>query len=441
MNPCINPVPETIPEHEETDTLSHETRKIKHVVAMILIGLIALAGLFLVLVAKNVPEQPVFEFEHAEPMPDDIRPAQLLERLEETAWNAKEDKETELAAVLPSEVSYKPMQTAMPSFAEDEQAQPSDPPPFKETTMVPLSNTLLLTTEVEKEAGQAPISVYAGDQHRASDQSDHNARLDLLSSDDNNALINVALAAQQAQDPYQQQNQQASKHAFLQGKTQQASDTRAESILTKRHSPYTITAGSGLPATLVTGINSDLPGSVMAKINQAIYDTATGNHLLIPQGSTLLGQYDSQISFGQSRVLLVWSRIIFPNGDSVNLSNMPGVDLLGMSGLKDKVNYHTARLFSSVVLFSSFSALGQLGHHDNNTNAAMTDPLSEQTNNETSNNPGIRTAMMDALNQQISSTGNQLIQSHLRIQPTIEIRPGTRFYVMLTRDLVLEKHN
>ena len=119
------------------------------------------------------------------------------------------------------------------------------------------------------------------------------------------------------------------------------------------HRAYTLKAGTILPATLLTAIQSDLPGTLIAKIRQDVFDTATGHYLLIPQGSTLIGRYDASLRFGQSRVLIVWSQLIFPNGKSLPLPHLPGVDESGQSGLHDRVNHHYLRLLSSA-LFTQF---------------------------------------------------------------------------------------
>jgi len=405
---------------EQLENVSEETHKVKRLVVVIFIGLIIITLLFVGLVAKNVPQQPLFEFDDDEPMQQDVRPEQLLERLATKTWG-NTDSANDLATILPSEVNYQPVEDAMTAFVDHNEIPQAD---ITENDNPPaaLNNQLELESEQNKQAGQSPISVYSGNQNHAA-KSKQDMLDALLPSSDYSGLIKAALEAQMGQDSYQQQNQQTSKKSFLQGQEGVVDGDESPAPLKKLKSPYTLAAGSWLPATLVTGINSDLPGRVIAKINQAVYDTAIGNHLLIPQGSTLLGQYDSQVSFGQSRVLLVWSRIIFPNGDSINLNNMPGVDLLGMSGLKDKVNYHTTRLFSSAILFSTFSAVGQMS----------------QSDHDDDNKTSTRSTMAEALGQQMSETGNQLIQKNLHIQPTITIRPGTRFYVMLTKDLVLQK--
>lgn len=115
-------------------------------------------------------------------------------------------------------------------------------------------------------------------------------------------------------------------------------------------SPYQVMAGTIIPAALVTGINSDLPGQVIASVTEPIYDTATGRYLLIPQGTRLIGRYDSQVSFGQRRVLLVWTRLIMPDTSSIALDRLPGIDAAGYSGLEDGVDWHWDRILMGAAL-------------------------------------------------------------------------------------------
>lgn len=216
---------------------------------------------------------------------------------------------------------------------------------------------------------------------------------------------------------YSAQNGQSQKIAFLKSSSQNQ-DVIASQLQTPT-SPYQIMAGTIIPATLVTGINSDLPGTITAKVSRDIFDTASGNYLLIPQGTTIIGAYDSQVTFGQSRVLIAWQRLIFPNGTSFDLNGMPGADLKGMAGLSDLVNHHYARIFGSALLMSVFGAAGQLSQPQNSKQAS-----SEQI-------------IYGAVGQQMSQTSAQLVAKNMDIQPTITIRPGSNFNVLLTRDMVL----
>ena len=219
---------------------------------------------------------------------------------------------------------------------------------------------------------------------------------------------------------YETQNMQKEKAAFLKAASKNRGDHMISSTLTQPISRYQAMAGTIIPASLMTGINSDLPGQIIATTSRNIYDTTTGNYLLIPQGTKVIGAYDSQVAYGQSRVLIAWSRLIFPNGTSFDLQGMPGADLSGMAGLHDLVNNHYLRIFGSALMFSMFGAAGQLSQ--------------PQSNNGVLTNQQI---IYGAIGQQMSNTGAQLVQKNMNIQPTIEIRPWANFNILLTRDMVL----
>lgn len=234
----------------------------------------------------------------------------------------------------------------------------------------------------------------------------------------NKSMIDAAKNMQQSD--YDALNQQNEKKAFLK-RAEGKSDFYLDSDLKKPVSPYEVKAGTIIPAQFETGINSDLPGTITARVSRNIYDTVTGNYLLIPQGTKVIGQYDSQVAYGQERVLMAWSRLIFPNGDSFDLQGQPGVDLAGMSGISDKVNHHTFRVFGSALMFSLFGAVGQLS----------------QPKNETNQFPSNGQIIFGAIGQQLTQTGAQLVMKNMNIQPTIEIRPGAKFNILLTKDMVL----
>lgn len=219
---------------------------------------------------------------------------------------------------------------------------------------------------------------------------------------------------------YAIQNQQDEKKAFL-TKAENTSNFYLDAHLQKPLSNYEVKAGTLIPATFETGINSDLPGTITARVARNIYDTVSGNYLLIPQGTKILGYYDSQIAYGQERILMVWSRLIFPNGDSFDLQGQPGVDLAGMSGIADKVDHHTFKVFGSALMFSLFGAAGQLS----------------QPKNETNQFPSNGQIIFGAIGQQLTQTGAQLVMRNMDIQPTIEIRPAAKFNILLTKDMVL----
>lgn len=185
-------------------------------------------------------------------------------------------------------------------------------------------------------------------------------------------------------------------------------------------SPDVIEAGTIIPAALITGLRSDLPGEITAQVTQNVYDTPTGNILLVPQGSKLVGEYDAQISFGQSRALLVWNRLILPNGKSIVLERQPGTDTEGHAGLEDQVDNHWGALFKAAVLSTVLSVGAEAGTSNSENNLAQ--------------------AIRQGASQSFSQTGEQIVGRSLNVQPTITIRPGFPVDVLVTRDLILERY-
>ncbi|MEG1055541.1 MAG: TrbI/VirB10 family protein [Janthinobacterium sp.] len=198
---------------------------------------------------------------------------------------------------------------------------------------------------------------------------------------------------------------------------------RLESQPEAPRSPYELRAGFVVPATLISGINSELPGQIMAQVSQDVYDTPLGKYKLIPQGSRLVGSYASDVAYGQSRILIGWQRIIFPDGKAMDIGSMPGADSAGYAGFKDQVNNHYFRLFGSAFLMSAVTA-----------GVALSQP--EQGPN---NRPTASSAMSEALGQQLGNVTAQLISKNLNIAPTLEIRPGYRFNVIVTKDMTFSK--
>jgi type IV secretory pathway VirB10-like protein len=186
-------------------------------------------------------------------------------------------------------------------------------------------------------------------------------------------------------------------------------------------SPYELKAGSLIHAVMISGINSDLPGNIIAQVRENIYDTRTGNYLLIPQGARLFGRYDNQVAYGQSRVLVAWDRIIFPDTSSINLASMGGSDSSGYAGFTDQVNNHYGRIFGSAILMSVLEAGAQLSQPQTSTANAV--PTTSQV-------------IGASIGNQLAQTGNQLVQKNLSIQPTLEIRPGYEFNVMVSKDII-----
>lgn len=188
-------------------------------------------------------------------------------------------------------------------------------------------------------------------------------------------------------------------------------------------SPFEIRAGTVIPAVMVGGVDSDLPGQILGQVRENVYDTATGRYLLIPQGAKLIGTYDNRVTYGQSRVLVVWNRIIFPDGSSLDINGMPGADQGGYAGFYDEVDNHYIRIFGSALLLSLFSAGIQLSQPQPNVNS----------NNAYSS----QQVIAGAIGQQLGNAGLSFIQRGMNLAPTLKIRPGYLFNVMVTKDIVL----
>lgn len=199
--------------------------------------------------------------------------------------------------------------------------------------------------------------------------------------------------------------------------------TTAPDRLSRPASPFVVQAGTIIPAALITGIRSDLPGQITAQVTEAVFDSPTGRVKLVPQGARLIGIYDSQISLGQSRVLLVWKRLIMPNGRSVVLERQPGADAAGYSGLEDEVDNHWKELLGAAALSTLLGVGSELGSGaDTGSNTAVLQAL--------------RLGAANSLNQ----TGQQVVRRNLNIQPTLTIRPGFPVRVIVNRDIVLEPY-
>ncbi|CAA0090085.1 Uncharacterised protein [Starkeya nomas] len=186
-------------------------------------------------------------------------------------------------------------------------------------------------------------------------------------------------------------------------------------------SPFELKRGSVIPATLITGINSDLPGRITAQVSQNVYDSATGHRLLIPQGTKLFGRYDSKVSFGQSRVLVVWTDIIYPNGSTLQIGGMAGTDAEGYGGFRDKADRKWLETFGSAILIALIG-----------TGIDMAIPQSNDPFNSNSPEDAARINFAETFGR----TAEQTIQRNMDVQPTLEIRPGYQFNVLVDQDIV-----
>ncbi len=221
-----------------------------------------------------------------------------------------------------------------------------------------------------------------------------------------------------ALDPERDQNHQQRKLDFMNRGPDR--DIYNPHALQEPVSAHQLMAGSVIAASLITGLNSDLPGLVVAQITENIFDTVSGKTLLIPQGSRLIGSYDSVVAFGQSRALLVWHRIVMPDGSSIVIDNLPATDAAGYAGVADEGDYHTWALVKGVALATLLGVGTELGFG------------SEESD--------LLRAIRQSTQQNVSQAGQRLIEKNLNIQPTITVRPGWPIRVIVQKDLILRAY-
>ncbi|HZK98330.1 MAG TPA: TrbI/VirB10 family protein [Caulobacteraceae bacterium] len=214
------------------------------------------------------------------------------------------------------------------------------------------------------------------------------------------------------------QNGQGEKRQFAAGAR---SEDYLASPLRDAISPWEVKAGTVIPAALITAINSDLPGEVIAQVTEPVYDHATGRTVLIPQGSRLIGQYDSQVAYGQERALIAWNRVIMPNGRSINIGSMSGADLTGASGLRDRVNDHFGQLAKGILLSTLFSVGA----------ASAQDASARSSGGLVINSAGSGVA------NNAQEVGQRITDRDLGRQPTITVRAGWPLRVLVNKDMIL----
>ena len=219
-------------------------------------------------------------------------------------------------------------------------------------------------------------------------------------------------------ESYKSQNMQGDKLKFINSGKQGADDGYLSSTAQYPKSPYEVKAGAVIPISLITAINSDLPGDVIGQVRENVYDSITGQHLLVPHGSKIMAKYDSMVAYGQDRVLVCWNRLIRPDGVSIDLQCSPGVDLAGQAGYSDDVDNHWERIIGGIVLSSTLAASvtksGGVGNDGD-------------FNEQFSSNVG----------NEINNVGQQITKKNINIQPTIKVRPGYSLNILVNRDFIL----
>lgn len=216
-------------------------------------------------------------------------------------------------------------------------------------------------------------------------------------------------------------NGQGKKAAFLESAGSLDTTDYLERVVQEPLSPFELKQGSVIPGILVTGINSDLPGRIIGQVSRNVYDSATGQYLLIPQGTKIFGRYDSDVSFGQQRVLVAWTRLVFPNGSAINIEGMAGTDQAGAGGFNDRVNNHWGRTIKSALLISV------MGAGIENLTAS-------------NNSDSVADAIRSSFGDTFSTVAKKGVERSLAVQPTLEIRPGYRFLIVVDKDMILKPY-
>jgi len=306
--------------------------------------------------------------------------------------------------------------------------QPAPIQPQNEPT--PEERRIATARQREQEAILSPTSVGGGQAgvgaERPADEGSQLAALNTALARNRateSSTADPALVAGQSEGDYDAQNMQTRKQAFVAAARIGHTDDYLPSTRMAPMSRYEIKAGWEIPAVLEQSLNSDLPGELKALVTSNVYDTATGMYLLIPQGSRLVGHYDSRVSFGQDGVQVVWSRIIYPDASSIDLDGMLGLDTHGNAGLRDKVDHHYARLVGFSALTSLFTAAFA---------------ISQQRNQSVLVNPSAGQVASGAVGQELSQTGAQMTRRNLNVQPTIKVPAGYKFTVRVNRDILFE---
>ncbi|MDR3280497.1 MAG: hypothetical protein LBT23_08285 [Synergistaceae bacterium] len=220
----------------------------------------------------------------------------------------------------------------------------------------------------------------------------------------------------------------ANSYAAANTNTGAAADVSAEYLSSTRREPlsrYDLLAGTIISGVMIGGINSDLPGTIVGQVSEHVYDTAAGAHILIPQGSRMVGAYDSHVVYGQNRLLVVWNRIIYPDGTSLNLEGMLGGDQRGYAGFKQKTDHHYSRMLGAAIFASVFVAAGKEATKDDTTT----------TTNSNGDTRSAESVFAETVMENVTNIATQMLEKNMNIAPTLRILPGYRFSIITTKDV------
>ncbi|MFO3210870.1 TrbI/VirB10 family protein [Legionella pneumophila serogroup 2] len=320
----------------------------------------------------------------------------------------------------------------LPAFTENQTAKPEIdlPPPLPKPQE--LEDQTVSETEIERirqektqefeEAVKAKTAVSV-DNTRLYNNSP--PRASLVNQD---VSMNIDVASNfKAQLQALQEKQNARPVALNIGGEENEMRWHLNSRLENPNSRFELRAGSVIPGVMISGISSELPGQIIGQVSQNVYDTPTGKHLLIPQGTKLIGVYSSDVSFGQNSVLVAWQRLVFPDGKALDIGSMPGSDSAGYAGYRDEVDHHYARIYGSALLMSGIVAGITYSQNIN------------QPNQYGFAQPTAGSVLSQALGQQLGEVTSQLVSKNLNVAPTINIRPGYRFNIIVVKDLTFNR--
>ena len=320
----------------------------------------------------------------------------------------------------------------LPAFEEIQTAKPSIDLPEPLPKPKDLEDQTVSDTEIERirqektqdfeEAVKAKTAIMA-DNTRMNNKEQPRA---LPAKQDVTMDIDVA-SNFKAQLQALQQKQNARSVALSIGGEENEMRWHLNSKLENPNSRFELRAGSVLPGVMISGISSELPGQIIGQVSQNVYDTPTGKHLLIPQGTKLIGIYSSDVSFGQNSVLVAWQRLVFPDGKALDIGSMPGADSAGYSGYRDEVSHHYARIYGAALLMSGIVAGITYSQNIN------------QPNQYGFAQPTAGSVLSQALGQQLGEVTSQLVSKNLNVAPTINIRPGYRFNIIVVKDLTFNR--
>lgn len=283
-----------------------------------------------------------------------------------------------------------------------------------------LQRQRMASLQADAAALESPIAVDIGTVGETAAASNAQPATTAVASNQPMSALDLYAAAMKAGAQNTDPNGQAAKESFF---NQDIADLGyLPKLVVPQMSPYELKRGSVIPATLVTGINSDLPGRITAQVSQNVYDSATGRQLLIPQGSKLFGRYDSKVAFGQNRVLVIWTDIIFPNGSTLQIGGMAGTDAAGYGGFTDKVDNHLLETFGSAILVALIG-----------TGTEMMLPDDNNTGNDAEN------SARESFAETFGEISEQTVSKNLDVQPSLEIRPGYQFNVLVDQDIVFPR--